>query len=92
MKPTKKTNNVKKDTTKKKVDFLWVFPSNIIPLLKEGKTLGYFEVSKGEGSIILTALKNYKVVLSKVPKTPNTNLVRDRTESLIRIFKNAIKK
>lgn len=85
--------SVKKDTTKKKkVDVFLIFPSNIITLLKDGKTLGYFEVSKGEGLIILTALNNYKGVLSKVPKTPNTNLVRDRTESLIKIFKDAIKK
>lgn len=90
-KTVKKT--AKKDTTKKKkVDVFLIFPSNIIPLLKEGKTLGYFEVSKGEGLIILTALNNYKGVLSKVPKTPNTNLVRDRTESLIKIFQNALKK
>lgn len=84
---------VKKDTTKKnKFDAFLIFPSKIIPLLKEGKTLGYFEVSKGEGLIILTALNNYKGVLSNVPKTPNTNLVRDRTESLIKIFKGALKK
>lgn len=90
-KTVKKT--VKKDTTKKKkVDFFVIFPSKIIPLLKEGKTLGYFEVSKGEGLIILTALNNYRSVLSNVPKTPNTNLVRDRTESLIKIFKNSLKK
>lgn len=90
-KTVKKT--VKKDTTKKKkVDVFLIFPSNIIPLLKEGKTLGYFELSKGEGLIILTALNNYKGVLSNIPKTPNTNLVRDRTESLIKIIQNAIKK
>ena len=102
---TKKANKVKnkaavkKTTAKKKTvkktlkkDTFLIFPSNIIPLLKEGKTLGYFEVSKGEGSIILKALNNYKRVLSKVPKTPNSNLVSDRTESLIKIFQNALKK
>lgn len=90
-KTAKKT--VKKDTAKKKkMEYLLVFPSNIVPLLKEGKTLGYFEVSKGEGLIILTALNNYNTVLSKVPKTPNTSLVKDRTDSLIKIFKNALKK
>lgn len=90
-KTVKKT--VKKDTTKKNyIDYVVVFPSKIISLLKEGKTLGYFEVSKGEGSIILTALKNYNNLLSNIPQTPNTSLVKDRTESLIKIFQNALKK
>lgn len=95
----KKTNKVKNKaavkkaaTKKKKVDVFVIYPANIIPFIKEGKTLGYFEVTKGEGLIILTALNNYNGVLSKMPKTPNTTLVKDRTESLVKIFKNALKK
>lgn len=101
---TKKTNKVKNTAAvkkkptakKKKVSPYLVFrkPVNIIPAIDRdfSKTLGYFELSRGEGRIIQTAIKYYLDGLETVDNSKNKDLIVDRSKSLLNIFKNAIKK
>lgn len=67
------------------------------PLFKDkDKTLGYFELNAGEGRIIDIALRRYlsdvKKVKSAVDFVEIHKWAVDRTESLIKIFQNALKK
>lgn len=98
----KKTNKVKnkaavkkKTTAKKKIPYL-VFrkPVYLVPSIEKdfSKNLGYFELCRGEGRIIQTALKYYLEGLENVDETKNKDLIVNRSKSLLNIFQNALKK
>lgn len=91
----KKKTVSKKTTAKKKIPYL-VFrkPVYLIPSIDKdfSKNLGYFELCRGEGRIIQTALKYYLEGLENVDETKNKDLIVDRSKSLLNIFQNALKK
>lgn len=105
---TKRTNKVKnkaavkKTTAKKKTVAKKVAtktpPAPLeAPLFKDkDKKLGYFELNVGEGRIIEISLRRYLSDINKVKSSGEFVKIHewsvDRTESLIRIFKNALKK
>lgn len=101
---TKKTNKVKNKAavTKKKTVAKRVATKKTpapleAPLFKDkDKTLGYFELNVGEGRIIDIALRRYLSDVKKVKSAGDFVKIHewtvDRTESLIKIFKNALKK
>ena len=91
-KTTAKKKTVKKKTVSKTTTSPLKFPSN----KDKGKTLGYFELNVGEGRIIDIALQNFLFEVKKIKLSGDSVKMRewtiDRTESLIRIFQNALKK
>lgn len=91
----KKKTVAKKTTEKKKIPYL-VFrkPVYLIPSIEKdfSKNLGYFELCRGEGRIIQTALKYYLEGLENVDETKNKDLIVGRSKSLLNIFQNALKK
>ena len=91
-KKTVKKKTVKKKTVSKTTTSPLKFPSN----KDKGKTLGYFELNVGEGRIIDIALQNFLFEVKKIKLSGDSVKMRewtiDRTESLIRIFQNALKK
>lgn len=97
-KKTAKKKTVAKKTTEKKktVQPYLVFrrPVYLIPSIEKdfSKKLGYFELCRGEGRIIQTALKYYLEGLENVDETKNKDLIVDRSKSLLNIFQNALKK
>lgn len=93
---TKKTTAKKKTVAKKVATKKTPAPLEA-PLFKDkDKTLGYFELNVGEGRIIDIALRRYLSDVKKVKRAGEFVKIHewavDRTESLIRIFKNALKK
>lgn len=90
-KKTSKKKTVKKKTVSKTTNSPLKFPSN----KDKGKTLGYFELSVGEGRIIDIALQNFLFEIKKIKLSGDDVKIRewtiDRTESLIKIFQNALK-
>lgn len=91
-KKTVKKKTVKKKTVSKTTTSPPKFPSN----KDKDKTLGYFELNVGECRIIDIALQNHLHEVKKVKLSGDFAKMRewtiDRTESLIRIFQNALKK
>lgn len=91
-KTTAKKTTVKKKRVSKTTNLPLKFPSN----KDKGKTLGYFELNVGEGRIIDIALQNFLFEVKKIKLSGDSVKMRewtiDRTESLIRIFQNALKK
>lgn len=91
----KKKTVAKKTTAKKKIPYL-VFrkPVYLVPSIEKdfSKNLGYFELCRGEGRIIQTALKYYLEGLENVDETKNKYLIVNRSKSLLNIFQNALKK
>ena len=87
---TKKKTS-KKKTVSKTTNSPLKFPSN----KDKGKTLGYFELSVGEVRIIDIALQNFLFEIKKIKLSGDYVKMRewtiDRTESLIKIFQNALK-
>lgn len=93
---TKKTTAKKKTVAKRVATKKTPAPLEA-PLFKDkDKTLGYFELNVGEGRIIDIALRRYLSDVKKVKSAGDFVKIHewavDRTESLIKIFKNALKK
>lgn len=93
---TKKTTAKKKTVAKRVATKKTPAPLEA-PLFKDkDKTLGYFELNVGEGRIIDIALRRYLSDVKKVKSAGEFVKIHewavDRTESLIKIFKNALKK
>lgn len=95
-KTTAKKTTAKKTTVAKRVATKTP-PALEAPLFKDkDKKLGYFELNVGEGRIIDIALRRYLSDIKKVKRAGDFVKIHewaaDRTESLIRIFQNALKK
>lgn len=96
-KTTAKKKTVKKKTVAKRVATKKTPAPLEAPLFKDkDKTLGYFELNVGEGRIIDIALRRYLSDVKKVKSAGDFVKIHkwtvDRTESLIKIFQNALKK
>lgn len=92
-----KKKTAKKKTVAKKVATKTPPAPLEAPLYKDkDKTLGYFELNVGEGRIIDIALRRYLSDIKKVKSSGEFVKIHewavDRTESLIKIFQNALKK
>lgn len=92
-----KKTTAKKKTVAKKVATKKTPAPLESPLFKDkDKKLGYFELNVGEGRIIEISLRRYLSDINKVKSSGEFVKIHewavDRTESLIRIFKNALKK
>lgn len=93
----KKKTTAKKKTVAKKVAARMPPAPLEAPLYKDkDKKLGYFELNVGEGRIIDIALRRYLSDIKKVKSAGDFVKIHewtvDRTESLIKIFQNALKK
>lgn len=100
-KTTAKKKTVKKTAKKKTVAKRGATPTPPAPLeaplyKDKDKNLGYFELNVGEGRIIDISLRRYLSDIKKVKSSGEFVKIHewavDRTESLIKIFKNALKK
>lgn len=96
-KTTAKKKTAKKKTVAKKVATKKTPAPLEFPLQKDkDKTLGYFELNVGECRIIDISLRRYLFEAKKIKPSGDFAKIHewtiDRIESLIRIFKNALKK